>query len=87
MSMINSNVIEKLSDSSKKEVFKYMTPLVNTFDYREVGGVQLLGLKKLIVKAHGASDRNAIKNAAASVQLMHKNKLIEKIENSFRGEI
>ena len=87
MSMINSNVIEKLSDSSKKEVFKYMAPLINTFDYREVGGVQLLGLKKLIVKAHGASDRNAIKNAAASAQLMHKNKLIEKIENSFRGEI
>jgi glycerol-3-phosphate acyltransferase PlsX len=33
------------------------------FDYREVGGTPFLGLKSLVVKAHGSSDEKAIKNA------------------------
>jgi len=33
------------------------------FDYREVGGAPFLGLKSLVVKAHGSSDALAMKNA------------------------
>ncbi|MCL2362865.1 MAG: phosphate acyltransferase PlsX [Defluviitaleaceae bacterium] len=33
------------------------------FDYREVGGAPFLGLKSLVVKAHGSSDAFAMKNA------------------------
>lgn len=87
MNLLKSKVISNLSDSAKLEVMQSLTPVVKTLDYREVGGVLLLGLKKLVIKAHGASDRNAIKNAVKSAVLMHENKLIDKIENSFRGEI
>lgn len=87
MTLLKSKVISNLSDNAKLEVMQSLSPIVKTLDYREVGGVLLLGLKKLVIKAHGASDRNAIKNAAKSALLMHENKLIDKIENSFRGEI
>lgn len=87
MTLLKSKVISNLSDNAKLEVMQSLSPVVKTLDYREVGGVLLLGLKKLVIKAHGASDRNAIKNAAKSALLMHENKLIDKIENSFRGEI
>ncbi len=87
MTLLKSKVIANLSDNAKLEVMQSLSPVVKTLDYREVGGVPLLGLKKLVIKAHGASDRNAIKNAAKSALLMHENKLIDKIENSFRGEI
>jgi glycerol-3-phosphate acyltransferase PlsX len=33
------------------------------FDYREVGGAPFLGLKQIVIKAHGSSDSLAIKNA------------------------
>ena len=32
-------------------------------DYREIGGTQFLGIKKPVIKAHGASDALAFRNA------------------------
>jgi glycerol-3-phosphate acyltransferase PlsX len=37
--------------------------LKKRFDYREVGGAPFLGLKQIVIKAHGSSDSLAIKNA------------------------
>jgi glycerol-3-phosphate acyltransferase PlsX len=37
--------------------------LKKRFDYREVGGAPFLGLKHIVIKAHGSSDALAIKNA------------------------
>jgi glycerol-3-phosphate acyltransferase PlsX len=37
--------------------------LKTRFDYREVGGAPFLGLKSIVVKAHGSSDALAFKNA------------------------
>jgi len=37
--------------------------LKKTFDYREVGGAPFLGLKGLVVKAHGSSDARAVCSA------------------------
>jgi glycerol-3-phosphate acyltransferase PlsX len=37
--------------------------LKKRFDYREVGGAPFLGLKSLVIKAHGSSDATAIANA------------------------
>lgn len=55
-----------LCASGVKDMMKMM-------DYREIGGTQFLGIRKPVIKAHGASDsiafRNAIKQAAdASAQ-------------------
>ena len=37
--------------------------MMNTMDYREIGGTQLLGIRKPVIKAHGSSDRRAFRNA------------------------
>ena len=34
-----------------------------TFDAGELGGAPILGIAKPVIKAHGSSDANAIKNA------------------------
>ncbi|MGN0976835.1 MAG: phosphate acyltransferase PlsX [Faecousia sp.] len=46
--------------------------LMKLLDYREIGGTQFLGIKKPVIKAHGASDalafRNAVKQAMDAAQ-------------------
>ena len=46
--------------------------MVKLMDYREIGGTQFLGIKKPVIKAHGASDalafRNAVRQAMAAVE-------------------
>ena len=46
--------------------------VMSLLDYRTIGGTQLLGIKKPVIKAHGSSDalafRNAVKQAAEAVQ-------------------
>ncbi len=46
--------------------------VMKMMDYREIGGTQFLGIKKPVIKAHGASDalafRNAVLQAAQAAQ-------------------
>ena len=49
-------------------------------DYTEYGGAPLLGVKRPVVKAHGSSNENAIKNAIKYGEIFSKNGVIEKIE-------
>ncbi len=46
--------------------------IMKLLDYREIGGTQFLGIKKPVIKAHGASDalafRNAVKQAMTAVE-------------------
>jgi len=46
--------------------------MMKLLDYREIGGTQLLGIQKPVIKAHGSSDllafRNAVKQAVAAVE-------------------
>lgn len=37
--------------------------IMSLLDYREIGGTQLLGIRKPVIKAHGSSDRKAFRNA------------------------
>ena len=39
------------------------TDMMKLLDYREIGGTQFLGIRKPVIKAHGASDRLAFRNA------------------------
>lgn len=50
------------------------------FDSDEIGGAPFLGLKALVVKAHGSSKSKAIKNAIKQCVLFTKEDMIEKIE-------
>jgi glycerol-3-phosphate acyltransferase PlsX len=55
-----SSTISKFGALLAKGAFKN---LKKRFDYREVGGAPFLGLKNIVIKAHGSSDALAIKNA------------------------
>ena len=49
-----------------------VTDMMKLLDYREIGGTQLLGIKKPVIKAHGSSDalafRNAVKQAMTAAE-------------------
>ena len=67
--MFKKNLLSKLGyllcSSGVKDMMKLL-------DYREIGGTQFLGIKKPVIKAHGASDAlafcNALKQAAQAAQ-------------------
>ena len=51
---------------------KGVNEVMSLLDYRTIGGTQVLGIKKPVIKAHGSSDvlafRNAIRQAAEAAQ-------------------
>ena len=67
--VFKKNVFSKLGYLLCSSGVKQMMKLL---DYHEIGGTQLLGIKKPVIKAHGASDwlafRNAIKQAMDAAQ-------------------
>jgi len=52
--------VTKLGAALARPAFKR---LKKKFDYEEIGGAPFLGLKQIVVKAHGSSGEKAIKNA------------------------
>ena len=52
------------------------------FDYAEVGGAPFLGLKSLVVKAHGSSNSKAIKSAINQCYRFIDTDIVEKIESA-----
>ena len=55
-------------------------------DYNEVGGAPLLGISKPIVKAHGSSGAEAVKNAVRQAVLYTEGGVVAEIERSI-GEL
>lgn len=51
------------------------------FDSDEVGGAPFIGLKSLVVKAHGSSNARAIKNAVRQCVLFTEADIVEKIKD------
>ena len=60
----------------KKDVKK----LKDDFDPSEVGGTPLLGISKLVIKAHGSSDARAIYNAVRQAKAVTQANVIPSIE-------
>ena len=58
--MFKKNVLSKLGYLLCKSG---VTDMMKLLDYREIGGTQFLGIRKPVIKAHGASDRLAFRNA------------------------
>jgi glycerol-3-phosphate acyltransferase PlsX len=58
--VLTTNLVTKVSTLTMKEKIKEMK---HRFDASEHGGAPLLGISKPVIKAHGSSDANAIKNA------------------------
>lgn len=59
---------------------KSLKKMMKTLDYTEYGGAPLLGLNGLVVKTHGSSDANAIKNTIHQCYTFHKENVNEKIK-------
>lgn len=53
--------------------------LKKVMDYKEHGGAPLLGLSGLVVKGHGSSDGEAMKNAVRQARIALKSNLIQSI--------
>ncbi len=54
----------------------------NKFDYSEHGGAPILGVKEIVVKAHGSSDEKAFKNAIRQAKICYENNVNELIQES-----
>ncbi len=58
--VLTTNLVTKVSTLTMKEKIVEMK---HRFDASEHGGAPILGISKPVIKAHGSSDANAIKNA------------------------
>ena len=72
-----TNALTKLSALAIKKPF---SEFKKSLDYREIGGVPILGLKAPVVKAHGASDAHALKNAIRQAKFCVERGVIGEIE-------
>ena len=66
-----------LSKSALKNTLK-------AFDYSQYGGAPLLGLKGLVVKTHGSSKSNEIKNSIIQCVTFTEQRIKEKIEENLK---
>lgn len=60
--------------------------LKSMLDYKEHGGAPLLGLGGLVVKSHGSSDANAVKNGIRQARTALQNQLVESISKEISGK-
>lgn len=66
-----------LCSSGVKKMMKMM-------DYREIGGTQFLGIKKPVIKAHGASDALAFRNAVKQAMDAAGNDMTNELEQALK---
>ena len=58
--------------------------MMKMMDYREIGGTQFLGIKKPVIKAHGASDTLAFRNAVKQAMEAASNDLTADLEEGLQ---
>ena len=73
------NTISKLSYLGIKSG---LSAFKSKMDYKEYGGAPFIGLTKPVIKAHGASDARAIKNAVRQAIQFIENNVISEIEGN-----
>ncbi|SHH25588.1 phosphate:acyl-[acyl carrier protein] acyltransferase [Anaerosphaera aminiphila DSM 21120] len=76
----------ELSEQSQVEIGKIFNIASKKLDASEVGGALLLGLNRVVVKAHGNADSKAIKNAVKVAIDAVENEIVDKIEKVFKGD-
>ena len=75
--MFKKNLLSKLAAML---VMKDIKAFKKLLDYREIGGTQFLGIKKPVIKAHGASDRLAFCNAVRQAQEAASHDITQQLE-------
>jgi glycerol-3-phosphate acyltransferase PlsX len=79
--MFKKNIISKLAAAL---VMKDIKAFKKLLDYREIGGTQFLGIKKPVIKAHGASDVLAFRNAVRQAMEAAENNISEELEQDLQ---
>ena len=75
--MFKRNLLSKLAAML---VMKDIKAFKKLLDYREIGGTQFLGIKKPVIKAHGASDRLAFCNAVRQARDAASHDITQQLE-------
>ncbi len=81
---IYADSLSKLGGLLAKPAFKRVK---KAMDYTEVGGAPLLGVKGVVVKAHGSSNAHAIACAIRQAALMARKNLVESIEKEISKQL
>ena len=63
---------------------KGVNDVMGMMDYREIGGTQFLGIKKPVIKAHGASDALAFRNAVKQAMDAATGNIAEDLEQELQ---
>ena len=74
---IKSSFMSKIGALFMKGAFKKVKKKLNISN---AGGALLLGARKVVVKAHGAGDEVAVRNAVMQIIKMHETRVCKKIE-------
>lgn len=74
----------KLGGLLIKEPLKAM---MKKYDYKEIGGTPFLGLKGIVIKAHGSSDARAFRNAILMAKKVRESDFIEKFKEEIEKNI
>lgn len=77
---IKSSLKNKIGALLLKKSFK---KLKNKLDYNKTGGAFFIGVEKVVVKAHGSSDRVAIKAAVLQAESYARANLTDRIKEKF----
>ena len=78
--IIKEEITQGLYKIPAAMLMKPFKNLKTKFDSEEVGGAPFLGLKSLVVKAHGSSKAKGIKNAIKQCEIFVENDIVLKIE-------
>ncbi len=79
--MFKKNLLSKLAAML---VMKDIKAFKKLLDYREIGGTQFLGIKKPVIKAHGASDQLAFCNAIRQAEEAARNDITPQLEKGLQ---
>ncbi len=63
---------------------KGVDEVMGMLDYRTIGGTEFLGIRKPVIKAHGASDALAFRNAVRQVELAAEKDISAELEASLQ---
>lgn len=86
---LSKTLVEIIRDEITKGMYKIAAAMLikpfrnikKHFDADEVGGAPFIGLKALVVKAHGSSNAKAFKNAIRQCVIFKQEDMIGKIQN------
>jgi len=80
LKVIKSEITQGFYKLAAFVLIKKFRNVKKRFDSEEVGGAPFLGLKALVVKAHGSSKAKGIKNAIKQCKIFVENDIVKKIE-------